>query len=168
MAFTRFNYDKCRTQKLLQEATGPGRYQLNKPGVHGGAKPAFIADPHVRLQEWGANLRHVAGGHPIDIENDLKNIGRYKTRYNAKQQFPRKIPHNNRKVTYTEDKTNMTDQSRATHPTWETRDLEQTRWYPLILDPQENVCKHFHNNLNTRLLERDNYVPKMPCIQQSN
>ena len=90
MAFTRFNYDKCRTQKLLQEATGPGRYQLNKPGVHGGAKPAFIADPHVRLQEWGANLRHVAGGHPIDIENDLKNIGRYKTRYNAKQQFPAK------------------------------------------------------------------------------
>ena len=37
------------------------------------------------------------------------------------------------------------------------RDLEQSRRYPLFLDPQENVCKHFHNNLSTRILERDKY-----------
>ena len=32
MAFTRFNYDSCRTAKRLEESTGPGRYILNKPG----------------------------------------------------------------------------------------------------------------------------------------
>ena len=24
MSFTRFNYDDCRTQKILEESTGPG------------------------------------------------------------------------------------------------------------------------------------------------
>ena len=45
------------------------------------------------------------------------------------------------------------------------KSLEQTRNdYPLY-DPQENTCFHFQNNLNTRLLERDSYVPKMPgCL----
>ena len=37
MAFTRFNYDECRTKKILQQATGPGRYMLNVPG--NGCKP---------------------------------------------------------------------------------------------------------------------------------
>ena len=43
------------------------------------------------------------------------------------------------------------------------KDLEQSRRYPLFLDPQENVCKHFQNNLNTRLLEKDNHKPIIPC-----
>ena len=29
MAFTRFNYDECRTKKKLQQQTGAGRYILN-------------------------------------------------------------------------------------------------------------------------------------------
>ena len=55
------------------------------------------------------------------------------------------------------------DETRTTHPAWMYRDLEQTRWYPLFLNPQENTCFPFHNNLNTRILEKDNYVPKYPC-----
>ena len=53
-------------------------------------------------------------------------------------------------------------QSRVTHPAWQYLDLEQNHRYPLFLNPQENVCKHFENNLNTRLLERDNFVPDVP------
>ena len=52
MAFTRFNYDECRTKKILQESTGPGRYMLNVPG--NGCKPCLMADPQSRLQGWGA------------------------------------------------------------------------------------------------------------------
>ena len=69
MAFTRFNYDECRTKKILQESTGPGRYILNTPG--NGCKPCFINDPQIRMQGWGANLRSVPGGAPIDINSDL-------------------------------------------------------------------------------------------------
>ena len=60
----------------------------------------------------------------------------------------------------------LTDQSRATHPAWQYRALPQNREYPLFLNPQENVCMQFHNNLNTRLLERDNFTPKVPCLKQ--
>ena len=37
MAFTRFNYDDCRTKKQLQQQTDPGRWILNVPG--NGANP---------------------------------------------------------------------------------------------------------------------------------
>ncbi len=160
MAFTRFNYDKGRTQKNLQQATGPGRYILNVPGI--GDKPAVFNDPQLRMQKWGGNLRGVYNGHPIDIDSDLKNVGKKLSKFNCKEKssnksiktFTNSYPISNK---------SLTDQSRTTHPAWLYRDLEQNHMYPLLLDPQENVCKHFHNNINTRLLERDTYVPEYPC-----
>ena len=63
-----------KNKKLLQESTGPGRYIMNTPGS--GSNPLFMLDPHIRLQKWGGNLMGVYNGHPIDIESDLKNVGR--------------------------------------------------------------------------------------------
>ena len=60
----------------------------------------------------------------------------------------------------------MTQQSRASHPAWMYRSLPQNHDYPLFLNPQENTCLLFHNNLNTRLLERDNFVPTIPCLKE--
>jgi hypothetical protein len=57
-----------------------------------------------------------------------------------------------------------TDQSRATHPAWTFKDLEQTKWDYPHLDPQEHICVPFQNNLSTRLLERDTFVPKRPNV----
>ena len=74
MSFTRFNYDDARTKKNLQQSTGPGRYILNVPG--NGVKLPMINDPQMRMQRWGANLRDVPNGHPIDIDSDL--IGLHK------------------------------------------------------------------------------------------
>jgi hypothetical protein len=54
------------------------------------------------------------------------------------------------------------DQSRATHPAWLSRDLEQVNWSILPLNPQENTCLTFQNNLNTRILETDRFVAKFP------
>ena len=71
MASTRFNYDDARIIKSLQQSTGAGRYMLNVPGP--GNKVCFYNDPQVRMQKWGANLRSVPTGHPIDIDSDLKN-----------------------------------------------------------------------------------------------
>jgi len=44
-------------------------------------------------------------------------------------------------------------------PAWTARDLEQVDWYILPLNPQENTCFPFQNNLNTRILEKDYHVP---------
>ena len=160
MAFTRFNYDPCRTVKLLQESTGPGRYMLNTPG--NGCAPCYMEDPELRLQKWGANLRKVPGGHPIDIDSDLLGLTRPLTKDCIKKEFPKKGVVVSQKVTYKTCKPN-TQQSRVTHPAFMYRDLEQVDWWPLILNPQENVCMRFQNNLNTRLLEKDYFVPKVPC-----
>lgn len=59
MAFTRFNYDPCRTMKRLEESTGPGRYILNKPGWSN--KPCFFADPQIRMENWGGESARSSG-----------------------------------------------------------------------------------------------------------
>ena len=157
MAFTRYNYDKCRTQKKLQESSGPGRYMLDTPGQ--GLYLPMINDPQVRMQKWGANLMTVQNGHPIDIDSDLIGLNNGISKFNTKNRFPYNNNINNKvqKQEYGTKNTPVTDQSRATHPAWMYRDLEQTRRYPLLLDPLENVCIPFHNNLSSRILERDKY-----------
>lgn len=158
MANTRFNYDKCRTNKLLQEATGPGRYMLDTPGpAH-----SLVAnnDPHYRLQRWGGNLGHVLNGHPIDIDSDLIGLNKNLSKYNEKRVPSKSKTIINRKHEFKTQ--NITDQSRTTHPAWMYLDLEQNHKQPLFLDPQANVEMGFTNNLNTRLLERDTHKPIIP------
>ena len=58
----------------------------------------------------------------------------------------------------------ITEQPRATHPAWTALDMEQNNFQSLYLDPQENTCLPFQNNLNTRLIERDNFKAKAPCV----
>ncbi len=161
MSFTRFNYDPCRTKKLLEESTGPGRYMLNKPGW--GDKPCFFSDPQIRMQEWGTNLRRVPGGAPIDINSDLLGITRPLSKDCSQKEFPFAGVVFSMKNEYPTCGKEFTSQSRATHPAFLYRDLEQSNRYPLFLNPQENVCMPFQNNLNTQLLERDNFTPKIPC-----
>ena len=164
MAFTRFNYDDCRTKKKLQESTGPGRYSLNMPG--NGPTPCFFNDPQIRMQKWGANLESVVNGAPIDIDSDLTGRTRKLTKYCTNKKFPNAGVPTTQKTEYPICGSALTDESRATHPAWMYRALPQNREYPLFLNPQENVCMQFHNNLNTRLLERDNFVPKIPCLKE--
>ena len=162
MAFTRFNYDPCRTMKRLQESTGPGRYILNEPGW--GSRPCFFEDPQMRINGWGANLRSVPWSTAIDIDSDLLGITRKITKYCSGKEYPYAGTVRSNKIEYPSCKGPVTHQSRVTHPAWLYRDLDQTRRYPLFLNPQENTCIPFHNNLNTRLLESDSFVPKIPCL----
>ena len=157
MASTRYNYDKCRTEKRLQESSGPGRYMLDTPGQ--GLFLPFVNDPQIRLQGWGANLMSVRNGHPIDIDSDLIGLNSGISKYEKKGKFPYNNNINDKVVLNNYGIKNLpyTDESRSTHPSWMYRDLEQTRRYPLLLDPQENVCIPFHNNLSSRILERDKY-----------
>ena len=166
MSFTRFNYDPCRTKKLLEESTGPGRYMLNKPGW--GDKPCFFSDPQIRMQEWGTNLRSVPGGAPIDINSDLLGITRPLSKDCSQKEFPFAGVVFSMKNEYPTCGKEFTSQSRATHPAFLYRDLEQSNRYPLFLNPQENVCMPFQNNLNTRILEKNNFTIKPQSFHYLN
>jgi hypothetical protein len=59
------------------------------------------------------------------------------------------------------------EQPRATDPAWTARDLEQSHFSYLHLNPQENVCIPFQNNLSTRILEKDYWI-REPCSSSSS
>jgi hypothetical protein len=158
MAFTRFKYDECRTKKELQQSTGPGRWILNVPG--NGDKPCYIEDPQIIIQKWGANLRT----NTINLESELRGIDRPLTRDCVSINNYKTYQVKNDSIKYPDCNILYTEQSRSTNPVWWYRDLEQTDWGYPPLNPQENTCLPFNNNLNTRVLEKDYFVAKRDCI----
>ena len=157
MAFTRFNYDECREIKQLQEATGLGRYMLNVPG--NGSRPAFSQDPFIRARKWGGNLRT----NTVNLESDLKGLTRNLNRDTLQNEYKHKSISSS--AVSCPEMAPITDQSRATHPAWEVRDAETVNWSILHFDPQENVCLPFQNNLSTRIIEKNEFHPKYPCVK---
>jgi hypothetical protein len=157
MSFTRFHDDPCRINKQLQESTDPGRYMLNMPG--NGDKPYYVEDPYIRIQGWGANLRT----NTINLESNLKGLNQPLSR-DCMQNNYLKTTVDSSPISYPSCCPSFVEQSRVTHPAWTYRDLEQTNWYYPQLNPQENVCFPFQNNLSTRILEKNNYVTKIPCL----
>ena len=151
MANTRFNYDPCRTKKTLQQSTGTSRYMLNVPG--NGAKPSYMADPQVILQKWGANVRTDTTNLESMLFGVTKKLG--KDCLGKDEYIYSSLP--SEAISYPTCTNLYTEQSRAIMPAWTVRDLEQVNWYSLPLNPQENTCLPFHNNLSTRILEKDNF-----------
>jgi len=158
MAFTRYNYDDLRTKKILQESTGLCRYMLNVPGQ--GNNPCYMEDPHIRMEKWGANLMK----NSINLESDLRGLTRKINRDLIGVNEHASKPSQSKQPKYPVSEVS-TDQSRATHPAWMMKDLEQSNWNYLHDNPQEHVNIPFNNNLSTRILEKDHFVPKIPDIQ---
>jgi hypothetical protein len=155
MASTRFNYDKSRTVKQLQQSTDVGRWILNVPG--NGTTPSFVEDPTIRIQKWGAN---VCNNH-IDIESTLLGItvnhnfdcldkSAYKKNVPGEETFtPQHYPTNT---------TLYVDQTRATHPSWQLRDIEQSQWNTPLLNTELNPYISHHYPINTRYVEKDTFL----------
>ncbi len=159
MSFTRFHDDPARIKYGLEISTYSGRYALDTPGP--GVNLPYLEDSQIRMQKWGANLMT----NPINIESDLRGLTRHLNRDN--------IELNNyvNTAAETSQKTHekmqpFVDESRASHPAWMYRDLEQTRWEVPFINPLVNVEKKFHDNIQTRILEKDYYVSIIP--QQLN
>ena len=157
MASTRFKYDDCRTKKALQQSTDPGRWILNVPG--NGADPCYMEDPQIIIQKWGGNLRT----NTINLESNLKGLNQPLSRDCLQNNYLKTAVYSS-PISYPSTQPSFVEQSRVTHPAWTYRDLEQTNWYYPQLNPQENVCIPFQNNLSTRILEKNNYVTKIPCL----
>ena len=108
-----------------------------------------MKDPFVRLQKWGGNLRKNNNG-PIEIHSYL--IGLKKDIQTTKYYFK-------------QDNDTITNQSRTTNPAWLYKDLEQNHRYILLNNPQKHAEINFKHNVNTRLVERDNFIPTLPNIK---
>lgn len=150
MSFTRFYDDPARIKKQLQESTDQVSWIMNVPG--NGLTPSFINDPFILSQKWGGNLRT----NFTNIESDLKGLSRSLTKDCLNTNDYQQNIAKSSEISYPVHG-EVTQQPRTTHPAWELRTLEQSNWNYLPLNPQENVVLPFQNNLNTRILVKDNF-----------
>lgn len=159
MAFTRFHDDPCRIQKYLEETTNIGNYGINVPG--NGLNLPFLNDPHIRMQKWGANLSQ----NQIALESDLRGQTRALNRDLLKENNYTNYLNNNNLYyvnSYPVNSNEITGQPRASHPAWTLRELDSinapNNFNYLLMDPQENTCIPFHNNIASRMVEKDYYA----------
>ena len=151
MAFTRFHDDPNRIKKQNEESSFVGRYMLNMPGQ--GTDLPFFEDPHIRLQGWGANLRN----NTVNLESDLKGMTRPLNRDNVDVNNYKLQSQEPSSVSYKKSQP-FVQETRASHPAWMYKDLEQTRWDSPYLNPNHGLEKGFQDNLLTRNLEKDNLI----------
>lgn len=156
MAFTRFHDDPARIQKSLEESTFAGRYQLNAPGP--GANNPFWEDPNIRLQRWGANLHQ----NTVELESDFRGLTRKLNRDLVVENDYQKKAVNAPILANYGHYQPFVEESRATHPAWMYRENDRERWEEPWINPQYGLEKSFHDNIPTRILEKDNYIPVIP------
>jgi hypothetical protein len=155
MSFTRFHDDPHRIKYGLQISTFSGRYALDTPGP--GVNLPYMADPQMRIQQWGANLMT----NSVNLESDLRGLTRPLNRDLVGVNNHQTAAVSSFKNSYP-IAGHFIDESRATHPAWTYRDLEQHRWERPFLNPQANVEKKFQDNIQTRILEKDYFTATDP------
>lgn len=165
MAFTRFFDDPCRIQKYLEESTSVGNYNMNVPG--NGTSPLYFNDPYVKIQKWGGNL----SSNKTDLESELFILHRKLNRDSIKENNYVDYLNNNpiyNKCSANNIDNEVTGHSRVTHPAWVYRETnnfnkrDSNYYVPnnfkyLHLNPQENICIPFHNNISSRIIQKDYY-----------
>lgn len=165
MASTRYKYDDVRTQKALQQATGPCRYMLSVPG--NGDRPAYVEDPHIVLQKWAGNV----WTERIDLESSLRGANRPLSRdCLGKDEYTAFVPPQSQPQAFPSDGGQLsTDQSRATHPAWWYRSLQREPYQYLWRDPQQHAIIPFAHEGSTRLVEKDRQtVRRDQLLRQTN
>lgn len=150
MAFTRFHDDECRIMKQNQQATDPGRWIIDVPG--NGDRPCYVMDPHIIPQKWGANL----WTNSVDVQSVMLGLDRRLNRdcivdWSSNTRMSAFRTESLSSTYPVCDQFLVTDESRVSCPAWTFRDKEQVDWWPMILNPQENVMIPFRYNESSRV-----------------
>lgn len=151
--FTSFRNDPARIKKEMEISTYTGKYMLDVPGQ--GLDLPFIEDAQVRMQTWGANLQT----NRVDLEGELFSINRKISRdYNDRDQY-KNFTVESQPIQQFSSRNPFVEESRSSCPAFVYRELETNRWENPLINPQANLEKQFHDNIQTRILEKDNYIP---------
>jgi hypothetical protein len=156
MAFTRYNSDQARIYKGLQQSTFAGRYALDTPGP--GIKMPYLEDSQIRLQKWGANM----WSDSTNLESEFRGLGRP---LNHDVRTYKDTPIHAGYQIYFPSSDEHVDESRASHPAWMFRDLEQTRWEAPLINPQAHAIRPFDDPIQTRILAKDNFTCVLPSCR---
>ena len=176
MSFNRLNYDMCQYKQTIHESISPGNYMLGTPPID--CDPCYPKPPTVRLQKSGDSIdRSVA---LVDTESDLKNVNKTATKCSVlskdKNNSVKKVIAASNKVEYeninnikpTDNLTHWKDcfehsvDTRFVDPPSNLRGTGFDRWEYLCFNPQEKVLIPFDNNIQNRILVKDNHRPCVP------
>ena len=156
MSFTRFHDDPARVIIQNRQATGPGRWTLDKPG--NGSEPCYMADPQILAQQWAGNLWTQS----VDIQSSLLGLDRDLNKdclgINEYDKRARETLSNARPLQYPVCSSLTTEQSRVIAPAWTARDLEQVNWQPLLSNPQQHAIVNFTRDVSSRILEKEKFL----------
>lgn len=157
--FTRFSNDDARVTKDVEISSFQCRYFMDAPGQ--GSNLPFQEDPQLRLQGWGANLRT----NTVNLESDLKGMTRRINRdyIDVNDYLQHSAASDTHAIQYSAQPSYV-DESRTTHPVWMYRGCELNRWESPIHNPQLNLEKGFNENIQTRILEKDAFFPRIPVV----
>ena len=165
MSFNRLNYDTCAYKQNLYQSVGPGEYKLTEPPNL--EELCFSQSPQVRLQKTGVSID--PNKPLIDIDSELLNLTRASSNCPSKKYIPDgsqcgltnpKDKENN--LTHGKDCYFDVEDTRLSNPPCTLRGTGWNRWEWLCLDPQERVLIPFDNNINNRLVVKDNHRPCIP------
>jgi hypothetical protein len=156
MAFTRYHDDEARIKKGLDISTFSCNYALDAPGP--GVYVPFMEDSQIRLQRWGANMWTDS----TDLESEFRGLGR-PLKHDVRT-YKEKSKYGGHTFSYPSSDVHV-DESRASHPAWMYRDLEQTRWEAPIINPQAHAIRPFDDPIQTRILAKDNYTCVLPSCK---
>jgi hypothetical protein len=150
--FTSFRNDPARIEKAVQISSFSGRYALETPGP--GLDLPFLEDTQFRLDKWGANRCTEMS----NIESDLFGLTRKLSRDNVDDNNYKSFASPITPIRDYQSQQPYVLESRASHPAWLYRDLENPRWETPWLNPQANLEKPFYHDIQTRILEKDYYT----------
>ena len=153
MSQTSFRSDPARVTKEMEMSTYSARYYLDMPGW--GMDLPLMADPNIRLQGWGANLRN----NSLAISSELRGATRPLTRDDVI--FKSKVPMSIEPIYANKDP--FVEESRASHPAYTYRgmDSQYTRFEEPWLNPQNfDTNRPFTDNISSRILAKDHHVER--------
>ena len=151
MSFTRFHDDECRIAKENLETTAMNDYVFNVPGNLNQAS-VYFSDPHMRMQKTGGAIYR----NMVDVENELKGMEMSINNKDCENYKSHSKTYYTKTLVSCND-SDVVEESRATHPVYQYR--EMSTYFPEypLLDPQEYVQETFEINLDTNILEKDYY-----------
>ena len=165
MSFNRLNYDTNTYKQNLYQSVGPGEYRLVEPPNT--EEGCFAESPHIRMQFQGVS---VDSERPlIDVDSELLHLTRPATNCPSRKYIPDgsqcgltnpKAAENNK--THGKSCLLNVEDTRLSNPPCTLRGTGWNRWEWLCLDPQERVLMPFDNNINNRLIVKDNHRPNIP------
>jgi hypothetical protein len=159
MSFTRISDNDIRIKKQMENQTFVGRYMLDRPGP--GMNLSFLEDPQIRMQGFGANLCE----NYVNLESDMLGLTRKLNRDLVDINDFKKNAVISPPMSWGTSQP-FVDESRASCPAWQFRDIQNDRWEFPILNPQNTgINKEFNDNIQTRILEKDNFKPTYPDLR---